>query len=115
MTYAHREGYVTTCANRYFQHLTPEKRSFSYFERQFYINSFLVRLDALYQSRSNVEARCKLIDGGADRFAYVNPDLVDTRSDLSADVIKDICVICGVDGSHFQDKRIFIDRMILKR
>jgi hypothetical protein len=22
---------------------------------------------------------------------------------------------CGVDGSHFQDKRIFIDRMILKR
>jgi RiboL-PSP-HEPN len=56
-----------------------------------------------------------ILDGGAGRFAYVNPDLVDTRSNLSADVIKDICVICGVDGGHFEDKRIFIDRMILKR
>lgn len=119
MTYAHWEGYVRTCANRYFQHLTLKKKPFSYFERQFYINSFLVRLDALYQCRSDVEARCNLIndilDGSAGRFAYVNPDLVDTRSNLSADVIKDICVICGVDGGHFEDKRIFIDRMILKR
>ena len=119
MAYAHWEGYVRTCANRYFQHLTLKKRPFSDFERQIYINSFLRRVDALTQTRGNLESRCKLIndilDHGGSRFAYVNPDLIDTGSNLSADVMKDICLICAVDGAHFEERRTFIDWIILRR
>ena len=62
MSYAHWEGYVRTCANRYFEHLTLRRKPFSDFERQIYVNSFLVRLDALYQGRLSIELRCKLVN-----------------------------------------------------
>ena len=48
MSYAHWEGYVRTCANRYFEHLTLRKIPFTELERQIYVNSFLGRLDALH-------------------------------------------------------------------
>jgi len=119
MSYAHWEGYIRTCANKYFEHLTLRKKPYIELERQFYVNSFLRRLDALHRSRVSLKERCKLIndilDGESDRFSYLNPDLIDTRSNLNTDVIKDICVICGVDSNHFEDNRFFLDVMLLKR
>lgn len=119
MGYAHWEGYVRTCANRYFEHLTLRKRPFTEFERQIYVNSHLMRLDALYQSRASLSARCKLIndilDGAAGRFSFLNAELIDTKSNLNTDVIKDICLICNVDSSHFESNRPFLDILILKR
>jgi hypothetical protein len=119
MCYAHWEGYVRTCANKYFEHLTLRKLQYSALERQVYVNSFLIRLDALHKTRVSIEERCKLmndiLDGATGRFGYVHPDLIDTKSNLSADTIKDICLICGVDGAHFEDKRPFIDVIVLKR
>jgi hypothetical protein len=119
MSYAHWEGYVRTCANRYFEHLTLRKRPFVEFERQIYVNSMLGRLDALHRGRVSLEERCKLIndilDGESGRFSYLNPKLIDTRSNLNTDVIKDICIICGVDSDHFEDNRTFLDVLLLKR
>jgi hypothetical protein len=92
MSYAHWEGYVRTCTNRYFEHLTLRRKLYSELERQIYVNSFLNRLDSLYQSRSGLEARCKLIndilDGATVRFGRVHPSLIDTKSNLNTDVIK---------------------------
>jgi hypothetical protein len=119
MCYAHWEGYVRTCANRYFEYLTLRRKAFVDFERQIYVNSILGRLDALHRGRVSVEERCKLVneilDGRDGRFSYLNPDLVDTRSNLNTDVIKDICIICGVDSNHFEQNRIFLDVLLLKR
>jgi hypothetical protein len=119
MSYAHWEGYVRTCANRYFEHLTLRKRPFQEYERQIYVNSLLGRLDALHRGRVSLEDRCTLIneilDGGNGRFSYINPDLIDTRSNLNTDVIKDICLICGVDANHFEQNRTFLDTLLLKR
>lgn len=119
MSYAHWEGYVRTCANRYFEHLTLRKRPFQEYERQFYVNSLLGRLDALHRGRVSLEDRCALIneilDGVNGRFSRINPDLIDTRSNLNTDVIKDICLICGVDASHFEKNRTFLDTLLLKR
>jgi hypothetical protein len=119
MSYAHWEGYIRTCANRYFEHLTLRKKKFEEFERQIYVNSILSRLDALHRGRISLEERCKLIndilDGRDGRFSYINPELVDTRSNLSTDVIKDICIICGVESVLFEENRIFLDTLLLKR
>lgn len=119
MSYAHWEGYVRTCANRYFEYLMLRKKPFVEFERQIYVNNFLGRLDALHRDRVSLKERCRLInnilDGRNERFSYLNPDLVDTRSNLNTDVIKDICMICGVDSAHFEQNRTFIDVFLLKR
>ena len=49
------------------------------------------------------------------RFSYLNPDLIDTGSNLNADVIKNICIVCGVDSLHFEGERVFLDTILLKR
>jgi hypothetical protein len=119
MVYAHWEGYVRVCANAYFEYLMLRKLQYSALERQIYVNSFLTRLGAMNKTNLAVESRCKLIndilDGTGARFGYIQPDLIDTRSNLSTDVIRDICLICGVDGAHFEGRRTFIDIIVLKR
>jgi hypothetical protein len=119
LTYAHWEGYVRTCANRYFEFLTIRRKPYAELERQIYVNTFLVRLDGLHQSRSSLEARCKLVndilDGTSGTFRYVHHTLIDTKSNLSTDVMKEICVICSVDSSYFETNRIFLDQLVLKR
>ncbi len=84
-----------------------------------YVNSFLVRLDSMNRTHLGIEARCKLVndilDSTGGRFGYIHPDLIDTRSNLSADAIKDICLICGVDGTYFEGMRPFIDLIVLRR
>lgn len=117
--YAHWEGYVRLCANRYFEHLALRKMPFSELERQIYVNAYLIRLDGLSQSRSSVSVRSQLVneilDGSGGRFAYVHPSLVDTKSNLSTDVIRDICTICAVNCELFEENRKFIDILLLKR
>jgi RiboL-PSP-HEPN len=119
LCYAHWEGYVRTCANKYFEYLALRRLPYVAFERQIYVNSFLVRLDALHKNRISIEMRCKLVndilDGTGERFGYVNSALIDTKSNLDADTIKGICLICAVENNHFEDKRTFIDAIILKR
>ena len=119
MSYAHWEGYVRVCSNSYFEHLTLRKLQYSELERQIYVNSFLVRLGKMNKTHLGIEARCKLVndilDGTGVRFGYIDADLIDTKSNLNADAIKDICRVCGVDGAHFEDKRSFIDIIVLKR
>lgn len=119
MCYAHWEGYVRTCAIRYFEHLTMRRRPYTEFERQVYVNTFLVRIDGLHKGRTSLEARCKLIndiiDGTVGKFNYVNPSLIDTKSNLNTDTIKEICIICSLDYTYFESQRDFLDQLILKR
>lgn len=119
MSYAHWEGYVRLCATRYFEYLTIRKKPYTELERQIYVNTFLVRLDGLHQSRVSLEARCRLVndilDGTGGTFRYINPTLVDTKSNLNTDVIKEICLICAIDPDHFETSRFFLDQLILRR
>jgi hypothetical protein len=119
MSYAHWEGYVKTCATQYFEHLTLRKKPFAEFERQIFVNSMLGRVDALHRGRVGLGERVKLIndilDGGTGRFSRISPNLIDTQSNLSTDVIKDLCIICSVDSSHFEDNRTFLDVIVLRR
>jgi hypothetical protein len=119
MSYAHWEGYIRTCASQYFEHLTLRRMPFAELERQIYVNSFLNRLDALHRSRMSLRDRCRLVndilDGAGARFSFLNPELIDTRSNLGPDVIIDICIICGFDAAYFQDNRIFLERLLKRR
>jgi hypothetical protein len=95
------------------------KKPFQELERQIYVNSFLGRLEALSNGRMGLGERCKLVndilDNLSGRFSYLNPGLIDTQSNLNTDVMKDICLICGVDAAHFEAHRTFLDVLLLKR
>lgn len=119
MAYAHWEGYVRISATKYFTHITLKKLSFRELDGQFYKNSFLARLEAFFRSKSSTQESCNFIasilESQDSRFAYVNPQLIDTKSNLNTDVIKDLCVVCGFESDLFETNRIFIDMTLLKK
>ncbi len=54
--------------------------------------------------------------GASDiRYSKVNEELVSTKSNLSYDVFRDICLVCGIDFGPFESDRDFIDIFLLKR
>jgi hypothetical protein len=119
MSYAHWEGYVKDSATRYFLHLTLKKLQYQELDGQFYKNNFLARLDAFFRSKSSTQESCNFIasvlESQDSRFAYVNPELIDTKSNLNTDVVKDLCLICGFQSDYFETQRIFIDMTLLKK
>jgi hypothetical protein len=117
--YAHWEGYVRFAAQKYIDHVALKKLSFSSLSAQFTRNHFLPRLGALSSSKISLRGRCELIDEilevSAKRFSRINPDLINTRSNLSFEVFSDICLICDLPYGSLSDRETFIDVILLKR
>lgn len=117
--YAHWEGSVRFSSRKYLEHIALRKMRYSQLDRQFLRNYFLPRLASLSSSRASISARCDLVDeilNASDRrFARVNEDIVNTRSNLNSDVFADICLVCGVPAELFTDQATFIDVVLLKR
>ena len=56
-----------------------------------------------------------IINSGEQRFSGINEKLVDTRSNLNFSTLSDICRVCGVEVSKFEESAFFIDVVIVKR
>lgn len=119
MAYAHWEGYVRTSATKYFTHIALKRKPFRDLDGQFYANSFLARIDAFYRSKPSTKEACmfiaEILESRDSKFAYINPQLIDTKSNLNTDVINDLCLICGFDSAFFESNRFFIDATLLKK
>jgi hypothetical protein len=117
--YAHWEGYVRYSAQKYIEHIAIKKLAFSTLSAQFTRNHFLPRLSALSSSKVKLRGKCELIDEilelSSKKFSRINPDLINTRSNLSFEVFSDICLICDLPPDLLGDKQTFIDIMLLKR
>ncbi len=118
--YAHWEGYIRFAARKYLEHVALRRLQYGQLNRQFFRNYFLPRLGVISTSKVTIAERCALIDeildGSEIRYSHANEDLVNTRANLSFDVFKDICIICGVSSiSIFEEKSHFIDLALLKR
>ena len=117
--YAHWEGYVRFAARKYLEHVALRKFQYGDLDRQFLRNDFLPRLAALATAKTSLAERCamvdEIVDSSARRFSRVNEDLVNTKANLSFDVLTDICLVCCVPTQSFADKATFIDVVLLKR
>lgn len=120
LAYAHWEGFVKFSAQKYFEYITIRRLQFSSMHPQIYANSFLIRLNAFSNSKPSLEEKLQLIsdilNSHEKRFSFINPDLINTGSNLKSDTLREICLICGIDyEKKFSDKKTFIDLILLKR
>lgn len=117
--YAHWEGAVRFSARKYLEHIALRKFQYGDLERQFLRNYFLPRLTALSNTKTSLLDRCNLVDeilnSSEKRFSKVNDDLVNTRANLTFEVFKDICLVCGVPIEQFEEDASFIDILLVKR
>ena len=119
LMYAHWEGHVRHCAAKYFQHIALRKRPYTQLRPQFYLNSFLARLDAFSRSKAGVEEKCRFMEEvlafKGNRFSWINPNLIDTKSNLNTDVLRDLCRVCDIPFTDFEAEEHFIDELLLGR
>jgi len=119
ISYAHWEGHVRRSAKLYLTHIALRKHQYGDLSPQFLKNYFLPRLSALSTSKANMAAKCTLLDdilsSSNKQFSRVNEDLVNTKSNLNSEVLREICLICGVSNEDFEKDEIFIDSNLLKR
>lgn len=115
--YAHWEGHVRFSAQRYLLHVALRKITFQDLHPQFLRNHFLPRLATT--GHKGIKERGEIVDliltSGGDRFSRVNGDLISTKSNLSFEVLADICQVCGVQISAFADWATFVDVILLNR
>jgi hypothetical protein len=119
ISYAHWEGHVRRSAKLYLTHIALRKHQYGDLNPQFLKNYFLPRLSALSTSRANMASKCALMDdilsSSNKQFSRVNEDLVNTKSNLNSEVLREICLICGVPTKDFEEYESFIDTILLKR
>lgn len=119
LSYAHWEGFVKFSADKYFEFIAIRKYKFVDLKPSFYANSFLVRLGTYVHNKPSIKERLDFIsriaNSGNDRFAYLNPDLINTGSNLNFEVLKNICLVCEIDTKPFEAEESFIDKILLKR
>lgn len=117
--YAHWEGYVRLAAQRFLEYIAVRKLQLCELDRQFTRNHFLPRLSTLTFSKPSMTELCALVDTILDsqtnRYARVNEKLVNTQSNLSYEVLMNICTVCGIASSQFKSYDTFIDKILLKR
>ncbi len=119
ISYAHWEGHVRRSAKLYLTHIALRKHQYGDLSPQFLKNYFLPRLSALSTSKANLAAKCMLLDdilsSSTKQFSRVNEDLINTKSNLNSEVLREICQICGVPTVDFEEYQSFIDSILLKR
>jgi hypothetical protein len=117
--HAHWEGHVRYSAQRYIEHIAIKKLAFSALSVQFTRNHVLPRLSSLSSSKFGLRGKCELVDEilelSAKKFSRINPELINTRSNLNVEIFSDICLICDLPPDLLKDKQIFIDVILLKR
>lgn len=119
VSYAHWEGHVRTSARLYLTHVALRSFRYANLSPQFLKNYFLPRLAALSTSKSSMASKCFLLDevlsASNKHFSRVNNDLVNTKSNLNSDVLREICLICEIPSTDFEEHKSFIDAILLKR
>lgn len=119
ISYAHWEGHVRNSAKLYLTHIALRKHPYASLSSQFLKNYFLPRLSALSNSKVSIESRCKLLDeiltSSSQPFSKVNDDLINTKSNLNSEVLREICLVCDISYKEFIEYEAFIDAMLLKR
>ena len=117
--YAHWEGYVRSVARKYLQHISLRKLPYRELDQQFRRNYFLPQLAVHAAQTKSLASRCLLVDhilaSDDSCFVRVNDDLVNTRSNLSSEVFRDICLVCAIPEDLFSDSWSFIDVFLLRR
>lgn len=117
--YAHWEGYVRRAAAKYLEHIALRRLTLAQLDRQFTRNHFLRRLGGLASTKGSFLDRCaivdQILDSAGTRYSRVDDDLISTRSNLSFEVLVEICGVCGVSSAAFEQYETFIDVILLKR
>ncbi|CAM2070135.1 HEPN-RiboL-PSP domain-containing protein [Sulfidibacter corallicola] len=112
--YAHWEGYVKDGSRYFLTYLTNKSLRIAKVSEEIKTAHIL---HILKNTSINLEQRAHLINQDLSTSSQckfsLSPDIIDTKSNLSFEVLQDISCVIGVDPNALETKRIFINEVLL--
>lgn len=119
MSYAHWEGHVKLCGTKYMAFLVNQQFLFEEMNDHFYALHFFPQLDGFFNSKPSAQRKVDFVKNvltlRTQRLSETCVALIDTRSNLNSAVLKDICLICGIEHEIFVNDFDWIDKILVNR
>ncbi len=117
MLYAHWEGFVKKAADSYLTYIACKRLNYSQLANN--IIAICLKSDlSLYQETNKNAIHIKMVEFLTDqlntRAKVPTDDIINTQSNLSSAIFKEILSIVGVDYTPYELKEKFIDLQLLK-
>lgn len=117
LLYAHWEGFVKLTMSYYLEYISRKNLKHSELKHTFIALSLQNKLGDL--SNSSIENRTKIIDfifNEIDKQSNIpRKNIINTKSNLKFDVLKEILFILDLDDSHIDSQKELIDDLVAER
>lgn len=118
LLYAHWEGFIKMSSELYLDFIHNQRLSYSELKSCFAVFGLKSKLQLLAKSRqsqSNIEAFEFIRDGLVGQANLQLSSAIDTESNLTSAVFKNIALSLGIDSSRYETKFNLIDESLVKR
>lgn len=106
LLYAHWEGYIKTSSSLYLSYVKSQKKKYSELQRNFLVISFIDKLKSYHSSNYFSESffllMNDLLDNSNKRVYYDETKLIETKSNLTSDVLKSILLVIGFNKELYE-------------
>jgi hypothetical protein len=119
--YAHWEGYIKCAATAYLEFVSRQKKlRYCDLTDNFIAIAMKSRLDAaskanINQSTIHNEVINFLFESMNERIAIPRNNVIDTKSNLSFDVLSQILALLGIDNHPYETRKVLIDEKLLAK
>ncbi|BCL83998.1 hypothetical protein ccbrp13_64630 [Ktedonobacteria bacterium brp13] len=115
LTYAHWEGFIKSAGNAYLDYIMTQQLTYAELTNNF-VTIAAKKLLRDAGSSNKVTIYAKVTDfftSGLTERCSIRME-IETKSNLSSDVLKDIIYTLGLDYTEYETKAKFIDKALLK-
>lgn len=117
--YAHWEGHIRVCAAGYVRHISSRRLEYQQLKRGFMLAALRSDFDRLAARSPSRPEQIQLVENvfaaQTKRFVSDKGHLVDTRSNLSFEVLCEILEVVGIPAELFASEESFIDKVLLHK
>jgi hypothetical protein len=118
LVYAHWEGHVKVCATAYVNYVASKRLRLHELKRGYALTALRSEIDQLaanhWAKLIQIEFLERVDSVGDLRFGKADQS-IDTRSNLSFDVLQEICAVIGIAPKSFASEESFINKMLVER
>lgn len=118
LLYAHFEGFTRQAGKAYLEYVASQRLTYNLLERNFLALGLMDVLSSVTSSRKASSFECGvqfLLESGPERARIPYKTAIDTESNLSSKVLKEIIFVLGLDYSPYESKAKLIDSRLLGR
>lgn len=116
--YAHWEGFVKTAASNYLEYVAMQRLQYNELSNNFVALALKAKLSQAHETNKSttfIEAINFIRSQLGERSSIPYKDVIQTGSNLSSSIFREIICTIGLDYSFYETKQILIDEKLLAR